>query len=459
MTAAYLLPEHRCATVAEYRAAGGGDALGTARRLGADGVLDALTASGLRSRDHAAVALGPKWRALPGGADRGTRYLVANGTDAEPGSFTDRALLRKNPLGVVEGIAVAAYALGAADAFVVIRRSFTDEYDALTAALAEAEMADWFTHVSVKCVRAPDAYLTGDERAVLEVVEGRAPLPLRPAPDVAGLFSGGDTHRRDALPAVANPTVVESPETLVNVAAIVTGGAKWFRSMGTKVSPGNLLCTVTGDVGRHGVHEVELGRPLVEVLEECGDGFDPGPAPKAVLSGVSSPVLTRSRVAAPLSWEDMSAVGARIGRAAFRVYGEPCDMVAVAHQIAAYLYVESCGACPACKFGGGEATAYLARIVAGTAEPRDLEALMARLATVTDGRRCDLALRQRDVVTSILRAFPADVTAPRTVDAVTPSILEPIVDIVDGRAVYSDTQSRTRADWVVEDQPVRLTRW
>lgn len=459
MTAAYLLPEHRCATVAEYRAAGGGDALGAARRLGADGALDVLAASGLRTRDHAAVSLGAKWRALPSGSDRGRRYLVADGTDAEPGSFVDRALLRANALGVVEGVAVAAYALGATEAFVVIRQSFAREYELLTGALAEAEMAGWFEHVSVKCVRAPDAYLVGDERAVLEVIEGRAPLPLRPAPDVAGLFSDGDAHRRDALPAVANPTVVESLETLVNVAAIVTAGARWFRSIGTKVSPGNLLVTITGDVARHGVHEVALGRPLVEVLEECGEGFAPGPTPKAVLSGVSSPVLTRSRVTAPLSWEDMSAVGARIGRAAFRVHGEPTDMVAVAHQIAAYLYVESCGACPACKFGGGESTAYLARLVAGTAEPRDLEALMARLATVTDGRRCDLALRQRDVVTSILRAFPADVTAHRPQGTTTPSVLEPLVDIIDGRAVHSDVQSRRRADWVVEDQPVRLTRW
>lgn len=463
MTAPYLLPEHRCATVAEYRAAGMGDALVSARRLGADALLDALVASGLRTRDDAAVGLGAKWRALVGsGTEQGARYVVANATDAEPGSFTDRALLRVNPLGVVEGIAVAAFALGATDAFVIIRQSFTREYELLTAALAEAEMAGWFEHVSVKCVRAPDAYLLIDDRAVLEVIEGRDPLPLRPPPEVAGLFSthdDGPGAHPTALPQVPNPTVVESPETLVNVAAVATAGAAWFRSMGTKVSPGNLLCTITGDVAHHGVAEVELGRPLVDVLEEFGRGFVPGPSPKAVLSGVSSPVLTRSRVAAPLSWEGMSAVGARVGRAAFHVYGDERDMVAVAHQIAAYLYVESCGACPACKFGGGEATAYLARIVAGTAEPRDMEALMARLATVTDGRRCDLALRQRDVVTSILRAFPGDVTATRSLGEATPSILEPLVDIVDGRAVRGDGQSRKRADGVVEDRPVQLTRW
>ena len=463
MPAAYLLPDESCRTIPEYNAAGLGGAIAAAAKHTGREIVALIESSGLRSRDHAATSVGSKWRALAaGGSDVGTRYLVANGTDSEPGSFTDRTLVRMNPLAVIEGVAVAARALGAREAFIAIRHGFEAEYGILTAALAEAEMVGWLDRVSIKCVRTPEEYLVGDERALLECIEGRAPLPQRLGPDVDGLFSFPDRNRDtlDRLPRLPNPTAVESLETLVNVAAIVSNGASWFRSMGTPVSPGNLLCTITGDVRRHGVVEVELGRRLFDVIEEGGGGFLPTTPPKAVLSGVSSPVLTRSRLAAPLCWEGLSAVGANVGRAAFIVYGEPTDMVAVAHQVAAFLYIESCGLCPACKFGGGEVTAYLARLVSGGAGPRDVEAVGARLATVTDGRRCDLAQRQRDVVSSILRAFPGDVTAATNRSSgVAPTVLEHIVDIVDGTAVYSTDHARKRADWVVEPVPVQLTRW
>ena len=442
----------------EYRAAGLGDAIAAAGRRTPRAMLDLLDQSGLRARDHVAATVASKWAALAAAdADAGPRYLVANGTDAEPGSFTDRALLRDNPLAVVEGVVVGAITIGAREAFIAIRRSFEREYEILTAALAEAEMAGWLQRVSVKCVRTPEEYLIGDERALLECIEGREPLPRRATPDRHGLFAA--TAPDDSAAATfTNPTAVESIETLVNVAAIVVNGSAWFRSMGTPVSPGNILCTITGDVARHAVVEAELGRHLFDVIEEGGQGFLPSSPPKAVLCGVSSPVLTRNRLAAPLCWEGLSAVGANLGRAAFTVLGEPTDMFAVAHRIAAFLYVESCGLCPACKFGGGEVTAYLARLVAGSAERRDLEALGGRLATVTDGSRCDLASRLRDVVSSIMWAFPGDASTGSPTGAV-PTVLEHIVDLVDGVAVYGTEHARKRADWVVEEQPVRLTRW
>lgn len=466
VAASYLLPDHPCRTVAEYRAAGLGDAVDRALTLGATGMLDLLEASGLRSRDHAAVAVASKWSALVrGGSDAGPRYLVANATDGEPGSFTDRALIRANPLGVVEGIVVSALTVGAKDAFVAIRESFAREYDVLVTALAEAEMAGWLEQVSVKCVRTPDAYLVGDERALLECIEGRPPRPRRLSPAVDGLFAVPDRAERatEYLPEVPNPTTVETIETLVNVAAIAVNGGGWFRSMGTAVSPGNLLCTITGDVLRHGVVEAELGLRLVDVIEQGGNGFRPDAAPKAVLSGVSSPVLTRSRLAAPMSWEGLGAVGASLGRAAFLVYGEHTDMVDIAHRVAAFLYVESCGWCPACKFGGGEVTAYLARLVAGTGEPRDLEALNHRLPRITEGRRCDLPVRHHEVVASILRAFPGDFarrsSRPDDTTDLEPVPLEHVVDIVEGRAVLGTAQAHKRADGVVEDRPVHLTVW
>ena len=453
MSASYLLPDEPCRTLDDYRAAGRGDTITVAGGRARRDLFDAVHGAGLRTRDHDAVTLSSKWAPLMSDGDAdGVRYLVADATDNEPGSFTDRELLRRNPCAVVEAIAVAARILDVREAFIAIRVSFEREYDIVTRTLVDAELAGWLDRVSIKCVRVPDSYLVGDHRALLSCIEGGPPLPDRDPADERGLFAAGEGS--------ANPTTVESIETLLNVAAIVADGPAWFRGRGTAVSPGNLLCTVTGDVERHTVVEVELGRRLLDVVEEAGGGFVGGGVPKAVLSGVSSPVLTRSRLAAPLCWEGLAAVGANLGRGAFVVYGEDADMFAVAHQIAAYLYVESCGLCPACKFGGGEVTAYLARLVAGTGGRRDLEALGGRLATVTDGARCTLARRLREVVSSIMWAFPADgAAAADRVEPVLPSVLEPLVDLVDGVAVYGDRQARKRADWCVEEQPVRLTRW
>ena len=458
----YLLPPTTLGKMAKYLGHYGGEGLEAARTLGSAALRATVEAAGLRGRDATATAVAARWSAAAdNGDDSGPRYVVANGTDSEPGSFVDRTLLRTNPFQVIEGLVIAAIALGAREAFIVIRRSFDAEYSVLTNALAEAELAGWFEHLSVKCVRAPEEYLVGDDRAVLEVIEGRPPVPARLAPHLDGLFARADhdPRGRDLVPERPNPTVVESVETLANLAPLVRNGPVWFRSMGTTVSPGHILCTVTGDVARHGVAEVRLGRPLLDVLEEVGGGFRPTGKPKAVLSGVSSPVLTRSRLAAPMCWEGLSAVGASLGRAAFIVFGEGSDMIEIAHQIAAFLYVESCGLCPACKFGGGEVTAYLAHLVTGTGTAGELEALGARLTMLTDGRRCDLPLHQRDVVSSILRAFPEDVMASTDLRHTgCPTAMSRIEDLVDGTAIWDQAQSRKRADWVIEDRPVQLTR-
>ena len=458
----YLLPEEPCRSLSEFVGAGLDGAIVAASKSTPLQLRQSLEQSGLRSRDHAATLVGRKWIQIAKSADVGTRFLVATATDSEPGSFVDRALIRMNPFAIIEGIVAASLALETSEAFLVVRRSFEREYEIMTNALAEAETAGWLERVSIKCVRAGDHYLLTDERAILEVIEGRLPLPRRLSPDVDGLFCnaerGGDGL--DRLPDFPNPTVVESIETLANVGAIITNGTRWFRSMGTAVSPGNLLCTITGDVNAHGVIEAELGRRLYDVIEEGGEGYLPTSPPKAVLSGVSSAVLTRSRLSAPLSWEGLAAVGADIGRAAFTVHGENANMIDVAHRIAAFFFVESCGLCPACKFGSGEVTGYLARLVAAVGEQRDVEAINRRLPLISAGSRCDLPARHHEVVGSIVRAFPGDVSdaAFRRNRPGTPQVLEHIREIVAGVALYGTEQSHKRPDWSISEVPVHLTR-
>ncbi len=420
-----------------------------------------MVASGVRRRDHDGLAVGASWNDLvAAGPDAGPRFVVVNATDAEPGSFVDRFIIRRHPFGVIEGLAVAAAAIGAREAFVCLADDDPTGYDVFTDALAQADVAGWLDRLSIKCVRTPATYLMTDPRAVLEAVEGRTPEPMRGSPSLDGLFAieGRRPGPGTPAPAVANPTAVETPETLLNVAAIATRGAAWFRDRGTAVSPGNVLVTLTGDVRRHGVTEVEVGGRVIDVLEEFGG--PPLGGIKAVLNGVSSPILTRSRLAAPLSWEGLAAVGASMGRCSFRVLGDDTDMIDVAHQVAAFLYVESCGWCPSCKFGGGEVSAHLARLMTGLAGARDLEVMGSRLSSLAESSRCDLPSRYRDTVGSILRAFPSE-----TADALAgPSDHQPrplcrLDDIVEGRAAWGEAQLFKRPDGVIDERPVRLTRW
>ncbi|MEZ5321263.1 MAG: NADH-ubiquinone oxidoreductase-F iron-sulfur binding region domain-containing protein [Microthrixaceae bacterium] len=463
MAGSYLLRDEPCGTIGEYVAAGFGDGVRVARGLGRTGIAEALAGSGLRARDHTAVDLSVKWAEFArGGDDLGDRYLVVNATDAEPGSFSDRALIRSNPFAVVEGVVACAIATGVCEAFVALRGSFHAEYDVMVRALAEAELAGWLESVSVKCVRTPDAHLVGDDRALLECIEGRPPVPRRGPPELDGLFrdrpGGVDRSAGGAPPGSrrSNPTLVETPETLATVAAIVANGGRWFRSLGTALSPGSLLCTVTGDVVHPRVAEVELGTTLRTAVETVGEGFRG--SPRGVLNGVSSPVMGRSRLAAPLSWEGLGQVGANVGRAAFVVLGDDADMVAVASQVSSYLHVESCALCPACKFGGGEVAAHLQRLAAGAGSARDVELMHRRLATIDDDARCGLALRHRDVVTSLLRAFPGDVLdppeRPRDGRVYVGDLVE--LDVLGAR--YDETRVFKRADWSYADTPVLLAR-
>lgn len=462
----YLLVPEPCRDLSEYLALGRGAGLDAAARLTADAIRDLVEQSGLRGRDQRSVNVGSGWKhVVAQGPDAGTRYLVADGTDSEPGAFADRTLVRLNPFAVLEGLVIAATAIGARDAYLVIRRSFDHEYDLLHDAIAQAEVAGWLDRVSVKCVRASEGYVLSDPRALLENIEGRDATPLRGDPATDGLFAVADRPIGDAAldavpePSERNPTIVESFETLANLGPLLANGVQWFRNMGTAMSPGHLLVTVTGDVQKHRVAEVELGRRLFDVLEEVGCGYLPSSPPKAVLSGVSSPVLTRSRLSAPLSWEGLGAVGARVGRAAFMVFGEATDMVRVAYGVSAFLYVESCGWCPACKFGGGEITARLAQLHAGSGGTAEVDLLGSRLAQIDTGARCGLAARHHDVVASILRAFPGDLV-DRT-DAAEPAAapFARLVDLVGGVARWDDTQLHRDANGVLNDQLVQLTRW
>jgi NADH-quinone oxidoreductase subunit F len=460
--------------VTEYRAFGGGLGLARARELGPEQTIQEVSLSGLRGRGGAGFRTGRKWDSLYN-ATGTTKYVVCNAAEGEPGTFKDRTLMRYNPYQVIEGMAVAALTIGAREAFLCLKSKFEQEVANVTKAVAEMEAAGLTGELTITIVEGPDEYLYGEEKAMLEVIEGKAPLPRLLQPWERGLFavmpqmgwemtppdpeaSLGGIDPDAAGQAEANPTLVNNVETLANIAPILTRGAEWHRSMGTADSPGHVICTVVGDVVHAGVAEIELGMPLDAALEEVGGGARTGHRVKAVLSGVSNAVVTSDELATRLSYEDMARIGSGLGSVGLIVYDESACMVDVAYGLSRFLYVESCGQCPACKFGTGEITAYLARLLELRADDRDILTISERLRTVTDGNRCALPVEERSLISSFLRSFPeefADHLEGRPCAGRHDLAVPKIVDIVDGDAIFDARQRLKQPDWTYTDQPGR----
>src|SRR5436305_15032395 len=234
----WLLPDRPFEPLAAYVAAGAGQSLATARERGAEWTLDQLDRAGLRGRGGAGFPSGRKWRTVrDGGPELGDRYAVANGAEGEPGTFKDRPLMRANPYQVIEGLSVAAHVVGAREAFLAVKASFAPEIAALERALREMAAAGLVAAAPVTLVAGPEEYLFGEEKALLEVIEGNDPMPRWLPPYLHGLFAtvpqlGWEAHdpEQGHLGAhYANPTLVNNVETLANVPHILAKGAGWFR--------------------------------------------------------------------------------------------------------------------------------------------------------------------------------------------------------------------------------------
>ena len=239
-------------------------------------VVQEIQLSHLRGRGGAGFPTGTKWSSVLHG-EGGTRYVVCNAAEGEPGTFKDRALMRRNPYAVLEGLLIAAHAVGAAAAYIATKASFEREIaSGSLGALAEMTTAGWVDRAG-HVVTGPEEYLFGEEKAMLEVIEGNEPLPRWLPPYLHGLFARSADRLGGRAPPIpsaaptdgANPTLVNNVETLANVPHILRHGPEWFRSIGTEQSGGTVCCTVVGDVTRAGVVEVELGTPLADVIDRA----------------------------------------------------------------------------------------------------------------------------------------------------------------------------------------------
>jgi len=459
-TEGFLLPLVPVSSLADYQARGGGAGLTRARELGPEQIIQEVTLARLRGRGGAGFPTGTKWRSVRS-APGDTKYLAVNAAEGEPGTFKDRSLMRANPYQLLEGTAIAALAVGAREAFIAIKHTFGREIAALQGAMDEMRGAGMFD-CPVSLVLGPDEYLFGEEKALLEVIEGNAPLPRQLPPYEYGLFATGvqmGWASHDAEPGTAptrsvNPTLVNNVETLSNVPHILANGAEWFRGFGTDLSPGIIVCTVVGDVVRPAVGEVELGVSLGDAIERIGGGIPAGRSIKAVFSGISNPVLVAADLATPLSYEAFGAIGNGLGAAGFIVYDDRTCIVELAHAYSRFLYVESCGQCPACKLGTEAITERLADVQDGRGTELDIEIIGARLRSVTDGNRCALPVEEQNVVSSLLTRFPeefVDHLEGRGCQSARRLVVPKLVDLADGVAVFDEHQLLKRPDWTYAD--------
>ena len=379
----------------EYVASGGGRGLEIALGAGQEAVIEEVAKSGLRGRGGAGFPTAEKWRAIRT-TGTGARFAVCNGAEGEPATFKDRFLLRTNPYQVVEGLAIATYAIGAERAYIGVKEAFDQEIQALRRALEEMREADALGGIPIQVVLGPDLYLFGEETGLEEVIEGRLPLPRMARPFMLGLFAAAPND---------NPTLVNNVETLANVTHILADGPDWLRSNGTDGSPGTMVFTVCGDVRREGVFELALGTPLRYLVDELAGGPPEGRSVKAIFPGASNTVLGPEELDLPMDFDSMRQFGSGLGAGGFAVFDDSACMVKAAYLYSRFLYVESCGQCPACKFGTGEVTKSLAKIESGGESDQDLESILMHAKSSTDGQKCALPTGESLLIQSLVQVF------------------------------------------------------
>ena len=435
------LLDHPAPSLDAYLGDGGGRGLERALTMSPDRVIEEVAASGLRGRGGAGFPTGQKWASVRG-VGTGTRTVVCNAAEGEPATFKDRFLMRTNPYRVIDGVSIAAYAVGAEHAYIGLKESFTTEVEMVGRALKEMDAAGALT-VPIQLVLGPDHYLLGEETGLLEVIEERPPLPRMARPFMLGLF---------ARPPDENPTLVNNVETLSNVSHVLAEGSDWLRATGTESSPGTLLFTVAGDVEREGVFEYPLGTPLRQLIDEGAGGTRDGREVKAIFPGAANTVLLPEQLDAPLDYESMREVGSGLGAGGFAVYDDSTCIVEAARLFLRFLHVESCAQCPPCKLNSADLLAFFDAVVAGE-DAGDLDVALERARTVTDGQKCGLPTGTSLLGQSVLLAFQEEIRrhAGGGCASRRELLLPKLVDLRDGRFEYDRDYGRKRPDWTYEN--------
>jgi NADH:ubiquinone oxidoreductase subunit F (NADH-binding) len=347
-------------SIEEYIARGGYRAYAkTIRNYTFEEVCDIIERSGLRGRSGGGYLTGLKWKhAL--NTTSSARYLICNAKESDPGAFTDRTILESDPHRLIEGIAIASYAIGSSNAIVFIRSGSDHARKKLQKAIDMARdygiignnifSSGYSLDIVIR--KEPGAFVCGEETALINTLEGKRGMPrLKPPyPTTSGLFG--------------KPTVINNVETLMNVPLIMQNGPEWFRTLGTENSPGTKVFAVAGKGRMSGVVEVEMGTTIRKILDEIADGIKEGKEFKAIqLGGASGSFITRENLDIPIDYESLKEKGIGMGAGGFVIIDENTCMVDLVRYYMEFIRNESCGKCIPCREGTGRMLEILESVI------------------------------------------------------------------------------------------------
>jgi len=364
-------------------------------------VIDSVKRSGLRGRGGAGFPTGRKWEVMreqPGSP----KYIICNADEGDPGAFMDRSLLEGNPQSVIEGMLIAAYALGAQEGYVYVRAEYPLAVEHLGVALAQAEEYGLLgenilgsgVNFRVHLVQGAGAFVCGEETALIASIQGRVgePQPRPPYPAQKGLWG--------------KPTVINNVKTWASIPVIINGGADWYAAIGTKGSKGTMVFSLVGKINNTGLVEVPMGVTLREMIFEIGGGIPRGKQLKAVqVGGPSGGCIPTSLIDLPIDYEALTEAGSMMGSGGMVVMDEDTCMVDVARYFMEFLEEESCGKCFPCRKGTQRMREILERISRGEAAEEDLTLLEDLGWMVRETSLCGLGQTAPNPVLTTLRYF------------------------------------------------------
>lgn len=387
----------------EYIAEGGYTALEKALfDMTPDEIISEISESGLRGRGGAGFPTGKKWAQVAAHKDAPVKYIVCNGDEGDPGAFMDRSIMEGDPHRMIEGMLIAAYAVGAQEGYIYVRAEYPLAIERLKLAIAQAEEAGFLgdnilgtdfcfrLHIN----RGAGAFVCGEGSALTASIEGKRGMPrVKPPRTVEhGLWE--------------KPTVLNNVETYANVPMIIQRGAEWYRGIGTPESPGTKAFALTGNVCNTGLIEVPMGTPLRDIVFDVGGGIPNGKKFKAVqIGGPSGGCLSEKDLDRHMDFDSLTKIGAMIGSGGMVVMDEDTCMVEVARFFMSFTQRESCGKCVPCREGTQRMLEILERIVAGQGTMEDLDTLRDLADMIENTALCGLGKSAPKPVISTLNAF------------------------------------------------------